>query len=133
MDNKTIHLITTAGLQLLIGQDGDDVRDKITQKDSILDYQFYDEDNKAWELWAVQDSGGEIKPLKFLDPDHYGMTSADLYSKSVTYAQVLAQAIEIITRKTQSLWDKMMKPATIIGAIVLIILIMAIGIVALQG
>lgn len=130
---ETLHLITSSGLQLLVGPDGDEIRDKINAKGDPLDYQFYDDDRKHWATWAIQDAGGEIKPLKFLDPDNYGVTSSELYSWTVTYPIVLAQIIEIITRKPKSLWDKILKPTTLVTAIVLIILVMVIGVVALQG
>lgn len=116
----------------MVGADGDDLREKINQKPNVLDYQFYDDDKKAWGLWAVQD-GEDVKPLGFLPPEKYGTTSAELFSKTVTYPLVLAQVIEIITRKAQSMWDKIMKPATLITAIVFIIGIIAVAIVALQG
>ena len=130
---QTLHLITTSGLELLLGDEGNDLREEIMKKDDLLDYQFFDDDRKSWELWAVKDSGGDIKPLKFLAPDKYGMTSAELFSKTVTYPTILAQVIEKIRRKAPSGWDKFMKPATVVSAIVLIILILVIGVVALQG
>jgi len=130
---QTLHLITTSGLELLLGDEGNDLREEIMKKDDLLDYQFFDDDRKSWELWAVKDAGGSIKPLKFLAPDKYGMTSAELFSKTVTYPTILAQVIEKIRRKAPSGWDKFMKPATVVSAIVLIILILVIGVVALQG
>lgn len=128
----TVYLITNSGLELLVGKDGDVTREKILEKENVLDYQFYDDDKKTWGLWAVQD-GEDVKPLSFLPPEKYGVTSAELFSQTVTYPAVLAQVIEIITRKAQSIWDKLMKPATLITAIIFIIAIIAVVIVAIQG
>lgn len=132
MDN-TVYVITTEGIQILIGKTGDAMREKIKTQASPQDFQFYDDDKHIWAPWVVQDEGGTIKPLKFLAPEDYGLTSAELFAKTVTYPTVLAQVIGILTRKTPSLWDKLLKPTTVIGAIVLIVLIMIIGVVAMQG
>jgi hypothetical protein len=130
---EPVYVITTEGLQVLIGKNGDDIRAKIKEKGNPPDYFFYDDEKHTWVPWAMLDDGGTVKPLKFLDPEKYGVTSAELYAKTVTYPTILAQVIEIITRKAPSLWDKLMKPTTVIGAIVLIVLIMIVGVVALQG
>lgn len=130
---EPVYVITTEGLRVLIGKDGDDIRTKIKGTGNLPAYLFYDDEKHTWVPWAVLDDGGTVKPLKFLDPGKYGVTSAELYAKTVTYPTVLAQVIEIITRKSPSLWDKLMKPTTVIGAIVLIVLIMIVGVVALQG
>lgn len=128
----TLYLITKDGLQILIGKDGDDVRQKVMTKTNPLDYQFYDDDKKAWAYWAVQD-GQDLKPLTFLNPEDYGITSAELYSKTVTYPTILAQVIVLINARVPTLWEKLIKPTTVISAIVLIVLIMIIGVVAVQG
>lgn len=130
--NGPLYLITKEGLHILIGKDGDNVREKILAKTNTLDYQFYDDDKKSWAIWAVQD-GKELKPLSFLDPEGYGITSAELYSKTVTYPTILSQVIILINAKVPTLWEKLLKPTTVIGAIVLIVLIMIIGVVAVQG
>lgn len=128
----TLYLVTKGGLQILIGKDGEDVRQKLMEKADSLQYQFYDDDKHAWGYWAVQD-GQDLKPLVFPDPGSYGITSAELYSKTVTYPTLLAQVIVLINAKMPTLWEKLMKPTTVISAIVLIVLIMIIGVVAIQG
>lgn len=133
MTTTPVYVITNQGLQVLIGKEGDNIRKKIKDQDNPLDFQFYDDDNHAWAPWVVKDGNDGIKPLKFMNPEAYGITSAELYAKTVTYPIIVAQIIEIITRKAQTRWDKLMKPTTVIGAIVLIVLIMIIGVVALQG
>lgn len=136
MDN-TVFLVTKRGLNILVGHDGDEVRQKIAEKENHLDFQRYDDDKHAWAYWAVQKNGSgdnaDYEPFQFPVPDDYGMTSGELFSKVVTYPTILAQVITIITRKAPTAWEKMMKPATIIMAIVLIIFIMVVAVVALGG
>lgn len=131
---EQIYLITNLGIQQLAGDDANEVREQIIQaEDNLLAYRFYDDDRRAWAYWGVRDVNDTIKPLAFPNQDEYGMTSAELFSLTVTYPSVLARVIEIITRKEPSLWERMMKPATVISAIVLIVFVMMIMVVALQG
>jgi hypothetical protein len=127
-----VYLITKGGLDILIDEEGRDVMEKINQQSDPLAFQHYDDDKRAWAYWAIEDGKG-VKPLGFLHPDNYGLTSAELYSKTVTYPTLLAQCIQLLNSKEPSMWDKMMKPTTVVGAIVLIVLIMIIGVVAVQG
>lgn len=133
--NEPVYFITKDGLDILMGDEGQTIREKIMAKADALAYQQYDDDRKSWALWAVQDGqdGKDVRPLTFLSPDQYGITSAELYSKTVTYPSILSQVIVLINAKAPTLWERLMKPTTVIGAIVLIVLIMIIGVVAVQG
>lgn len=133
--NEPVYLITKDGLDILIGDAGQDIKEKVMAKADVLAYQHYDDDKKSWALWAVQDGtdGKDVRPLTFLAADKYGITSAELYSKTVTYPAILSQVIVLINAKAPTLWERLMKPTTVIGAIVLIVLIMIIGVVAVQG
>ncbi|MCK4714685.1 MAG: hypothetical protein KAT35_03860 [Candidatus Aenigmarchaeota archaeon] len=130
--NEPLYLVTKDGVDILMRDDGQAIREKIMEKADALAYRYYDDERKAWALWAVQD-GEDVRPLAFLKADAYGITSAELYSKTVTYPTILAQVIGLINAKVPTLWEKLMKPTTVVGAIVLIVLIMIIGVVAVQG
>ena len=130
-----VYLITNTGLDILIGRDADEMRERIEQdkENSPLAYRFFDDDKRVWSYWATLDVDGKIKPHTFPDPSQYILTSPQLYAKAVTYPHILAHAIGFLKQKPASLWDKLMKPTTIILAIVAIVLIMGICIVAAQG
>ena len=130
-----VYLITNTGLDMLIGKDRDEVREKIEQdkEHSPLAYRFFDDDKRAWAYWAVRDVDGKIKPLIFPDPEQYSLTSPQLYTKAVTYPHILAHAVGLLKRKPTTLWEKMMKPTTIILAIVAVVFVMGLMLMALQG
>ena len=132
-----VYLITGAGLYELGGQDAYEVAQKI-EKDkvhSLLDYRHYDDDKRTWAYWAVEDAAEEngIRPVVFPDLQQYSLTSPQLYTKAVTYPRVLAHAVALLKEKPSTMWDKMLKPTTIILAIVGIVFVMMLGLVALSG
>jgi Zn-dependent M28 family amino/carboxypeptidase len=130
----SVWLITNTGIDMLIGRDGAEVREKIEQDNrNLLDYRFFDDDKRAWAYWAFMDVDGTIKPFSFPSPDQYGLTSPQLYTKAVTYPHILAHAVGLLKAKPSTLWDRMMKPTTIILAIVGIVFVMGIMLMALQG
>jgi len=131
---NTIYLIKTEGLAILKGKDGDEIKEKIENsgRDSRA-FKFYDEDSRKWVDVAMQTEKGDIEPLRFLEADDYGTTSSELYSKAVTYSNILAQCIEIINRKLPSFWERIMKPTTIVTAIVAVVFVMIIIAVAMLG
>jgi len=126
---------TTKGVIIFEGRDGNELREKIEkdEKHSVLDYSFFDDDRKRWAYWAVQDAGGNIRPLTFPELSNYSLTSPQLYTKAVTYPRILAHAVGLLKEKPTTMWDRMMKPTTIILAIVAIVFIMMFAMVALQG
>ena len=130
-----VYLKTHTGVLMLVGKDGDEMRDYIEHdtKHSPLDYRFFDDDKKRWAYWAVRDGAGAIKPLTFPDPSEYGLTSLVLYTKAVTYTRVLAHAVGLLKEKPSTLWDKVLQPTTIIMAIVGIVFIMGLMLMALTG
>lgn len=129
-----VYLITSTGLDILIGKDGDEIKRKIEQdtKYSLFDYRRFDDDDRVWAYWAVQD-GEKVKPLTLPNPTEYSLTSPQLYTKAVTYPHILAHAVGLLKEKPISMWDKMMKPTTIILAIVAIVFVMGLMLMALQG
>ena len=128
-----VYLKTVTGVTMLIGRDSNEVREQIEQANSPLDYRFFDDDKRKWAYWAVKDVDGKIKPLTFPSISEYSLTSPQLYAKAVTYLHILAHAVGLLKEKPTTLWDKMMKPTTIILAIIAIVFIMGIMLVALQG
>lgn len=130
-----VYLITNTGLDMLMGKDGNELREKIEQDKthSPLEYRFFDDDRRAWAYWAVIDVDGIIKPHAFPRLDQYSLTSPQLYTKAVTYPRILAHAMGLLREKPATLWDKMMKPTTIILAIVAIVFVMGLMLMALQG
>jgi hypothetical protein len=133
---ETLYLITGQGLEILIGKEGDWVREKIKEDktNDRLAYRKYDDDKRVWATWAVLDADGQtIKPMSFPDPADYGMTPPELYTKVATYRRVLAHAVGLLRKGKQSLWDRMMKPTTIVMAIIGIVLVTGILMVAAQG
>lgn len=133
---EMLYLITGHGLEILMGKEGDWVREKIKDdKDNApLTYRHFDDDKRAWATWAVLDSDGEtIKPMSFPDPKEYGMTPPELYTKVATYPSILAHAVGLLRKEKLSLWDRMMKPTTVIIAIVVIVFVMGMILMAAQG
>jgi hypothetical protein len=130
-----VYLKTSTGVTMLIGRDSDEVREHIKHDDehSPLDYQFFDDDNRKWAYWAVKDDGGTIRPPTFPSLDQYSLTSPQLYTKAVTYTHILSHAVGLLKEKPATMWDKMMKPTTIILAIVGIVFVMGLMLMALQG
>lgn len=130
-----VYLKTNSGITMLIGRDGDEIREHIEQdkERSPLDYRFFDDDKRRWAYWAVKDVDGTIKPPTFPNPTEYSLTSLQLYTKAVTYSHILAHAVGLLKEKPATLWDKMLKPTTIIIAIVGIVFIMGLMLMALTG
>ena len=129
-----VYLKTNTGVIMLMGRDGDEVRKKIEEdKERALDYRFFDDDKRVWAYWAVRDGGGKITPPKFPDTTKYSLTSLQLYTKAVTYPHILAHAVGLLKEKPATLWDKMLKPTTIIMAIVGIVFVMGLMLMALTG
>lgn len=130
-----VYLKTNSGVVMLIGREGDEVREDIEQdkKHSPLDYRFFDDDKRRWAYWAVRDGEGTIKPPTFPSPNEYSLTSLQLYTKAVTYSHILAHAVGLLKDKPATLWDKMLKPTTIIMAIVGIVFVMGLMLMALTG
>ena len=114
-----IYLITKAGVLMLTRADGEQIRNKIEQDTthSPSTYRFYDDDKHKWAYWAVND-GDEIRPLTFPDIQQYSLTSSLLYTKAVTFSHTLAHAVGLLRQKPPTFWDKMLKPTTIIMAII---------------
>ena len=133
---ETLYLITGQGLEILIGKEGDWVREKIKddKKNGPLAYRYYDDDKRAWAIWAVLEVDGQsVKPMDFPAPSEYGMTPPELYTKVATYPSVLAHAVVLLSEVKQSLWDRMMKPTTVIIAIVVIVFVMGMIVIAARG
>jgi hypothetical protein len=131
---RDIYLKTVLGVTMLMGRDADEVRATIEEDTKrALDYKFYDEDNKRWAYWAVLDSEGILKPPSFPELDQYSLTSLQLFTKAVSYAQIIARVVTKLKAKPPTLWDKMLKPTTIIVAIVGIVFVMGLMLVALAG
>jgi len=130
-----VYLKTNSGVVMLIGQDGDEIRDKIENDKghSPLDYRFFDDDKKRWAYWAVKDGDDTIKPPAFPPPTKYSLTSMELYTKAVTYSHILAHTVGLLKDKLPTLWDKMLKPTTIVMAIVGIVFVMGLMLMALIG
>lgn len=133
---EILYLITGQALEILMGKEGDWVREKIkNDKDNApLAYRHFDDDKRVWATWAVlQPDGKSIKPMDFPDPSEYGMTPPELYTKVATYPSVLGHAVGLLRKEKLTLWDKMMKPTTIIIAIIIIIFVMGMILMAAQG
>jgi len=130
-----VYLKTNSGVVMLIGRDGDEIRDKIEHdiEHSPLDYRFFDDDKKRWAYWAVKEGDNPIRPPTFPNPNKYSLTSLVLYTKAVTYTRVFAHAVGLLKEKPATLWDKMLKPTTIIMAIVGIVFVMGLMLMALTG
>lgn len=129
-----VYLKTSTGVVMLTGKDGDEIRSKIEKdKDHALDYRFFDDDSKRWAYWAIQDNGDTLKPLQFPSLQQYSLTSLQLYAKAVSFMRTMAHAVGLLKQKQQSLWDRMLKPTTIIMAIVGIVFVMGLMLMALQG
>lgn len=130
-----VYLKTNTGVIMLMGKDGNEIREQIEadEKHNTLDYRFFDDDRKAWAYWAVKDGGGTIKPPIFPQPNEYSLTSLQLYTKAVTYPHILAHAVGLLKDKPLTLWDKMLKPTTILLAIVGIMFVMGLMLMALTG
>lgn len=132
---ETLYLITGEGLEILIGAEGDRVRRKIKEDKSNnpLAYRHYDDDKRVWATWAVLQPDDTVKPLSFPDPSEYGMTPPELYTKAATFKVEISKIAQILGETKETIWDKMMKPTTVITAIVAIIAVVGIVIIAAGG
>lgn len=133
---EALYLITGQGLEILIGAEGDWVREKIKNDDKYnhLSYKHYDDDKRVWAIWAVLDSNGEtIKPILFPDPSEYGMTPPELYTKAVTFKGVISEIVQILGEEKETIWDKMAKPSIIIISIITILAVLGFVIIAAGG
>jgi len=129
-----VYLKTSTGVVMLMGKNSDELREKIEEdKERLLDYMFFDDDKRTWVYWAVKDGNGGIRPPAFPNPNQYSLTSLQLYTKAVTYPHILAHAVGLLKEKPATLWDKMLKPTTIILAIVAVVFVMGLMLMALQG
>ena len=130
-----IYLKTTSGVLMIAGADGDAIREYIEQdkEHSPLEYRFFDDDRKRWAYWAVRDDAGVIRPPAFPDPAAYSLTPLVLYTKAVTYVHIFAHAAGLLRAKPPTMWDRMLKPTTVIMAIVGIVFIMGLMLMALTG
>lgn len=132
---ETLYLITDQGLEILIGEEGDQIREKIKEdtENSPLAYRHYDDDKRVWATWAVLQSDGTVRPISFPDPSEYGMTPPELYTKAATFKDGISEIVQILGEVKETVWDKMTKPATIITAIVAVIAFVSIVVIAAGG
>lgn len=132
---ETLYLITGEGLEILIGDEGNEIRDKIKEdKDnSPLAYRHYDDDKRVWATWAVLQPDGTVRPLSFPDPSEYGMTPPELYTKAATFKGVISEIVQILGEEKETVWEKMMKPTTVIMAIVVVIAVVGFIVIAAGG
>ena len=130
----TVYIINKGGIDFMIGIDAEETIDKIEGPDMDPSYyRFYDEDRHKWAYIAVKNEHGNLEPLTFPEPEKYGTTSSELYVMTVTFSNVLAHAIEIIRKATPTFWERIMKPTTVITAIVVIVFILFIMAVGMTG
>jgi hypothetical protein len=132
---KEAFLITSNGLDELVGSDALELEQKIhnDKEHSPLDYRHFDDDKHIWAYWAIEHPDESISPYNLPDLQQYSTTAPQLYTKAVVFPQIVARIVRKLKEVPPSLWDKMMKPATILLAIVGIILVIAIFMVAAQG
>lgn len=132
---KEVFLITNAGLDELIGNDAIRLEEKIQadKEHSIRNYRYFDDDKRTWAYWAVEDAKGHIQPITPPIMQQYSTTSPQLYTKAVVFPQIVARIVGKLKEVPPTLWDKMMKPATIVLAIFGIIIVVAMFMVAAQG
>lgn len=132
---ETLYLITNEGLQILIGSEGDTIRNKIKgdTTNGPLAYKHYDDDKRVWATWAVLQTDGTVQPLSFPDPSEYGITPPELYTKAVTFKGVISEIVQILGEQKETVWEKIMKPTTVIVAIVAVILVLGIAVIGAGG
>lgn len=128
-------LVTNDGLNELIGSDALELEQKIRgdKEHSPLDYRHFDDDKHVWAYWAVESSDGAISPYSLPDLQQYSTTAPQLYTKAVVFPQIVARIVRKLKEVPPNMWDKLMKPTTIIIAIIAILVIVAMFMVAAQG
>ena len=133
-DIDTVYCISHDGLDIYLGNDAQDLVDQVEAPDTDRSYyRFFDAERQKWLYISVKDGQAAMEPLTFPSPEKYGTTSSELYAKAVTYPTVLAQCIELITKTAPTLWERIMKPTTIITAIVVVIFILFVMAVGMTG
>jgi len=132
---KEAFLITSNGLYELVGSDALDLEKRIMADTSRSpsSYKHFDDDKHVWAYWAVENSAGIISPYTLPDLQQYSTTSPQLYTKAVVFPQIVARVVRKLKEVPPSMWDKLMKPTTIIVAIIGIIIVIALFMVAAQG
>ena len=130
----TVYIVNKGGIDFMFGNAADEIIAKIEGPDMDPSYyRFYDDERHKWAYIAVKNEHGQLEPLTFPEPEKYGTTSSELYVMTVTFSNVLAHAIEIIRKATPTFWERIMKPTTVITAIVVIVFILFIMAVAMTG
>ena len=133
-DIDTVYCISNDGLDIYLGKDAHDLINDIEVPNTDRSYyRFFDAERQKWIYISVKNSEAKLGPLTFPGPEKYGTTSSELYAKAVTYPTILAQCIELITKRAPTLWERIMKPTTIITAIVVVIFILFIMAVGMTG
>lgn len=133
-DVDTVYCISNDGLDIYLGKDAQDQIDELEKPEVDTSYyRFFNAERQRWVYISVMNSENKVSPLTFPSPEKYGTTSSELYAKAVTYPTVLAQCIELIAKRPPTLWERIMKPTTIITAIVVVIFILFIMAVGMTG
>ena len=133
-DIDTVYSISNDGLDIYLGKDANDLINDIEAPETDRSYyRFFNAERQKWVYISVKTSETTLGPLTFPGPEKYGTTSSELYAKAVTYPTILAQCIELITKRKPTLWERIMKPTTIITAIVVVIFILFIMAVGMTG
>ena len=132
---KEAFLITNCGIDELIGNDALKLEEKINKdvNHTPFDYRRFDHNKHVWAYWAVENSEGIISPFALPDSKQYSTTSPQLYTKAVVFPQVVTRIARKLKEVPPSMWDKMMKPATILLTIFGILIVIAIFMVAAAG
>lgn len=130
---KRVYLLTKRGVEIQSGKNARETIETI-EKGDTFPYTFY-EKGKYPVYVAVHN--GSIGPLVFPNPgsedENYGITSPELYAKTVTYPEAAARIIQLQTRSKPSLMDQMKKVMTLATPIVAVAFIIFIMAVALKG
>jgi len=123
-----VYLITNKGIEVRWAQD---VADIIAQIEANpRPYSYREEDGAEVYLGVLDHS---LKPLEFPTPENYGTTSAELYTKAVTCADLIAQVIELQSKTKAGFFAELkgtLTPILGVAALAFVIMIMA---VALKG
>ena len=123
-----VYLITEKGIEVRWGADAADIIAQIEA--NPRPYSYREEDGSEVYLAVLDHS---LRPLEFPAPEDYGTTSAELYAKAVTCADLVAQVIELQSKTKGGFFAGLkgtLTPILGIAALAFVIMIMA---VALKG
>jgi hypothetical protein len=126
---NTVYRIKKGRLEILRGKDTLSEIDAVQKSADPSLYKFYDH---GMQNLLIR-SASAITPLLFPRPDDYGLSSAELYAKAVTYPWVMAQAERKGLKKPPSFLSQLRDTGYYVAIIVILAALAFIMAILIRG